>query len=122
MVCHKEKKSAYEVLPDSVRTEIWVSPELAADLAVSVGSEEGINLYQFLPYDHHLFYHYRGSLTTPDCKEFVHWIVLKNTANICYLDLKNITNIRGADGKLIHTNNRELQELNNRVVSIRRIR
>lgn len=59
----------------------------------SVISEEGINLYQFLPYDHQLFYHYRGSLTTHDCKEFVHWIVLKNTTNISYLDVRCLVRV-----------------------------
>ncbi|XP_050306241.1 carbonic anhydrase 6-like isoform X2 [Anthonomus grandis grandis] len=78
---------------------------------------------EFLPYDHENFYKYTGSLTTKTegCIEYVNWIVLKNIANIGILDLKNLSHIMDSHGKIVTENNRELQDLNNRIIYTRLI-
>ncbi|CAG9767052.1 unnamed protein product [Ceutorhynchus assimilis] len=81
--------------------------------------DKPIDLYQFLPYDHTTFYCYQGSLSTPGCFEHVNWIVFKNTSNISIWDFKNLTTIYSRIGQLIGSNNRQLQKLNDRIVSIR---
>ena len=42
------------------------------------------------------FYHYNGSLTTPNCTEVVSWVVYKNTLNVTSAAVSlNIHNVTG---------------------------
>jgi carbonic anhydrase len=56
-------------------------------------------------------YHYMGSLTTPPCSEGVHWLVLKDRAP---LSARQIAAIHSRIGN----NNRPVQALNNRQVTL----
>ncbi|KAL1492072.1 hypothetical protein ABEB36_012567 [Hypothenemus hampei] len=82
---------------------------------------EEIDFYQFLPYDHRMFYHYFGSFTTPPCTEYVHWIVMNNAGNIAQLDLKDLKNVYDNHGELVESNNRDIQPLNERIVTFKRV-
>ncbi len=61
-----------------------------------------------LPYDK-TYYTYNGSLTTPGCDEIVTWYVLKNPIRASRRQLD-------AFKKIMHSNYRPVQDLNNRIV------
>lgn len=57
------------------------------------------------------YYKFMGSLTTPPCTENVKWNVFKISMNISKEQVKKFYNVFG------HSNNRPLQDINNRVIS-----
>ncbi len=69
-------------------------------------SETSINMAEFLP-EHGGYYHYRGSLTTPPCKEGVRWFVMKETLSLSQEQLGIFT-------KEVGVNNRPKQPRNYR--------
>lgn len=88
----------------------------------SAHTHKPINFRHFLPYDHEIYYTYDGSLTTPNCAEFVNWIVYRNHSNISFLDFKVLTTILNKHKHPLVSNNRPLQDLNDRKVYIREMR
>ena len=62
------------------------------------------------------FFHYEGSLTTPDFDEVVQWFVLREPIKVPALYLEQLRCIQNAKGNKIIANYRELQDLNGRIV------
>ena len=63
------------------------------------------------------YYHYKGSLTTPNCNEIVQWFVLKDTIRVPKLYLQRLRETLGPDNQTPVTFNfRELQPLRGRKV------
>jgi carbonic anhydrase len=60
------------------------------------------------------FYHYLGSVTTPDCLETVNWVVLQNTLQMSKLQLEAI--VKWIEDKYKSGNARKTKELNNRQI------
>tara|TARA_R110002049_G_scaffold4601_1_gene31634 strand:- start:13921 stop:15639 length:1719 start_codon:yes stop_codon:yes gene_type:complete len=69
-----------------------------------------VNAGDLLPAQHD-YYFYHGSFTTPPCTEHVEWVVLKRTVNISRQQLEQLR-------KIVNGNNRPVQKLNGRVVSL----
>ncbi|KAF7269983.1 hypothetical protein GWI33_017018 [Rhynchophorus ferrugineus] len=90
--------------------------KVAKKINKKVLTTEEVNLKQFLPSDYQKYFSYTGSLTTPNCLEYVNWIVLKNTGNIQHSHFQDLTKIYTEDGDLLEFNNRKLQDLNGRTV------
>lgn len=64
------------------------------------------------------YYHYEGSLTTPLCNETVQWFVLQHPIEIPKAFLADLRNVeRDEFGTLLTNNFRDVQPLNNRVVT-----
>merc|ERR1719482_2018884 len=64
------------------------------------------------------YYHWYGSLTTPPCTEGVNWNVLKQTQTVCQRQVDKLKAALGATQNGIDFNNRVVQPLNHRVVSL----
>ena len=65
------KKAAREIAESSEDLDEQENAYHTATLSIG-------DINEILP-DYKGFYHYKGSLTTPDCHEIVNWIVLKDT-------------------------------------------
>ena len=75
-----------------------------------------INLSSLLP-DSLDYYHYQGSLTTPNCDERVQWFVLKNSIDAPQAYLEKLRRIKDKNSAAVTWNYRYPQELNGRRVS-----
>ncbi|XP_050740240.1 carbonic anhydrase 2-like isoform X2 [Eriocheir sinensis] len=69
-----------------------------------------------LPNNRDSFFRYKGSLTTPECKEVVVWTVFRETIPISTAQLEEFRKLKGADGEPLEDNYRPTQELNGRQV------
>lgn len=83
-------------------------------LPVKQGETKPVNtpfsLLSALPEDHHSYYHYTGSLTTPPCTEGVHWFVFQTPMEVSEAQVKAIGQLMPVD------NYRTQQPLNDRKV------
>ena len=68
-----------------------------------------VSLNQYLKGTSQMFYHYKGSLTTPTCDEIVNWFVLKDIQECNQAQFDTITS-------MLHSNYRHTQKLNGRKV------
>jgi len=68
-----------------------------------------VDLSRMLPEDTTDYYHYLGSLTTPPLTENVEWYVLKEPVEVSAEQIKKFKSFYSS-------NNREIQELNDRVI------
>lgn len=73
-------------------------------------SQKSCDLLHIIPDDHHLF-HYIGSLTTPPCSEGVEWLVMQTPIELSKTQIQQFK-------KLYYGNNRPVQQLEGRQVSI----
>ncbi|KAL6259510.1 hypothetical protein P5V15_009428 [Pogonomyrmex californicus] len=69
----------------------------------------------FLPKDHTTYYHYEGSLTTPNCQESVMWFVMTEKLTVSEAQLSVFRHIESSNGTL-KFNYRPIQKLGNRKV------
>ncbi|KAG5675574.1 hypothetical protein PVAND_005468 [Polypedilum vanderplanki] len=66
------------------------------------------------------FYTYRGSLTTPSCREAVTWIIFPDTISISLSQMSKFRSLlNGIDGLLLVDNYRHLQPIRNRKIYLR---
>ncbi|XP_030754358.1 carbonic anhydrase 6-like [Sitophilus oryzae] len=103
----------FEVIAEAVK-------ETSGQLYTKVRTSTPINLNDFLPSNQDIFFSYEGSLTTPNCSEYVNWIVFKDTSiikNTYYMDLKHI---KDENGTLLEFTNRDLQEINGRTINLQK--
>ena len=63
------------------------------------------------------YYHYQGSLTTPDCYERVQWFLLKSTTTAPLTYLENLRKIQDNSGAAVTWNYRYVQSINGRIVT-----
>ncbi|CAH1100138.1 unnamed protein product [Psylliodes chrysocephalus] len=70
----------------------------------------------FLPKYNRDFFLYRGSLTTPNCTEGVHWLVYEQPLNIRNSELDSLTKIYDKNSNEITQSYRPIQNLNGRTV------
>jgi carbonic anhydrase len=87
--------------------------ELPAPIAGEEKSVGAVDLSCFSKQLQGPWWNYQGSLTTPPCNEIVNWNVLKIPATICAAQLAALTQRFSA--RL--GNNREIQDLNERIVT-----
>lgn len=99
--------SNFRIIADAVKT---VSKKPGHSALIT----RPIQFRQFLPYDHEVFFKYEGSQTTPNCAEFINWLVFKSHINITGLDLQDLSTIYDKNQELLETNNRSLQNINER--------
>lgn len=74
-------------------------------------------LNELLKDNGHLFYHYRGSLTTPPCTEGVDWFIYRKTLPISKNQLKYYTIFLQSNSLLLknhYHNNRDITSINDR--------
>lgn len=78
------------------------------------------NLINLLPENHHSFYTYNGSLTTPPCYEVVTWILMSEPVYMCQDKLTELSNLEaqipGVGRRKIAANHRDIQPLLDRPV------
>lgn len=67
--------------------------------------------------DSNTFYHYKGSLTTPNCNEIVNWFVLDASVSVKSDDLSIFRQFHDTNGKLLKQNWRFTQQNANNVYS-----
>ncbi|GFT57128.1 carbonic anhydrase 4 [Nephila pilipes] len=81
-----------------------------------------LHLQQLLTQDSENFYHYNGSLTTPECDETVSWFILKGinyigkTQMAPFYKLRTVTETESHENCNLVNNYRLTQELNGRIV------
>ena len=63
------------------------------------------------------YYHYQGSLTTPDCNERVQWFLLKQAIAVPQVYLESLRKIRDKNGYAVTFNYRLYQNNNGRIVT-----
>jgi carbonic anhydrase 2 len=63
-------------------------------------------------------YSYEGSLTVPNCNEAVTWMVVTEPVKMFGTELRILKAIRDSHGDLIAHNNRPVQPLNNRAITM----
>ncbi|CAG9765379.1 unnamed protein product [Ceutorhynchus assimilis] len=80
---------------------------------------KSLNVFDFLPEDSETFFQYTGSLTTPNCTENINWIVFRHTSSITSEELGTLTNIHSKRNERVEFNNRLLQNINQRTISLR---
>ncbi|KAL6427637.1 hypothetical protein ACFW04_008836 [Cataglyphis niger] len=68
-----------------------------------------------LPKDHTTYYHYEGSLTTPECQESVMWFVMTEKLPISEAQVNVFEHVQSNNGTLKY-NYRPIQKLGNRKV------
>ncbi|KAL0114660.1 hypothetical protein PUN28_011745 [Cardiocondyla obscurior] len=69
----------------------------------------------FLPKDHTTYYHYEGSLTTPECQESVMWFVMTEKLKVSEAQMNVFRHVESNNGTLKH-NYRPVQNLGHRKV------
>lgn len=73
-----------------------------------------------LPNNLDQFFRYNGSLTTPECQEAVIWTVMANPQTMTQQQIQMFRAIHGPEGQPLATNVRPIQQLNGRIVQMRK--
>ncbi len=76
----------------------------------------GFRFDQLLP-ENLDYYHYLGSLTTPNCDEIVAWFILRETIKVPAAYLEKLRAVQGTDGEVLGFNYRNPQAIGDRIVS-----
>ena len=63
------------------------------------------------------YYHYQGSLTTPNCDERVQWFVLQSVINLPQTYVEKLRRIKDKHGAAVTWNYRDFQNYNGRIVT-----
>lgn len=101
----------------------------------TVTAPGSITISEFFPTNIETYFQYTGSLTTPECNEYVNWIVIANPSTIYEEDvsvffffktidsatvpefqLEDLAIIYTEESERLKYNNRDLQNTNNRTV------
>jgi carbonic anhydrase len=80
--------------------------------------DETLNLTPLLPRTNTKVFHYRGSLTTPECNEQVDWYVFDRPAPISMEDVAAFRTILDGEGNPLQENHRPVQNLNRRSIEV----